>query len=214
MAMIYGKGGLLTRARYRPTVEPRSALLGSDLGLVKTGSAAGESIVAPGRSLFEGAFEWFRDILDTMTPMMTTGGFGCIDSLTHVIPIFGSYVMSQLTPPGADHNSRYAVQDVTLEGGVNRSSMYGVLALNALCAERKIALIGTVNSELFPRLGIFEGVTEGLVTLEATYSFSIRDRSTRETRLCSLLPEISGVTLAMLGYSAPSRNAVLEINHI
>lgn len=134
------------------------------------------------------------DIKGTFSNMVTEFSarkFLAVDSLTHIIPGIGA----QLLGKG---------MDTTYTGGVQRSWILGVLYANQIAADLGLCLIGTVNSELFPRAGIFEGACEGMITLQSRGYVLVRDRSSREYVSLALPVAAQNAAATLLGYTSVS----------
>jgi hypothetical protein len=69
---------------------------------------------------------------------------------------------------------------VTYKGGLSPTDILGVLFHDEMAKELNIALVGTVNSDLFPVVDKFEGACEGEVTIIKPGEFFAIDRRTRK----------------------------------
>jgi energy-coupling factor transporter ATP-binding protein EcfA2 len=112
-----------------------------------------------------------------------------LDSVTYLIPALGKKMMGDQ-------------EDVTMKAGLRRSDIVGVLAMDNLSRGFGLTVIGTVNSELFPRTSDLEGACEGSMTIRSLgqASLEIRDRMTR-TKQTLQLPDAAVTTARqLLGY--------------
>lgn len=87
---------------------------------------------------------------------------------------------------------------VTYAGGLTPRDILSILVLDDMARKNKVAVIGTLNSELFPVAEKLEGACEGAIKLLAPGSFLLRTRRTRES--VSLSVDVSEAA-KMLGYS-------------
>jgi hypothetical protein len=114
-----------------------------------------------------------------------------IDSLTYVIPAMGATALG-------------GQEDVTMKEGLRRSEILGVLSLDMMARKSSLTIIGTINSELFPRPTALEGACEGAFTIESLGRLILRDRSFRASQ--PILLESASVLAArsLLGQTATS----------
>jgi hypothetical protein len=114
-----------------------------------------------------------------------------VDSLTYIIPAMGSTALG-------------GQEDVTMKEGLRRSEILGVLALDAQARQIGITVIGTINSELFPRPQALEGACEGAITMESPGRLILRDRQQRSASPLHLRDSSLLAARMLLGQSSSS----------
>lgn len=121
---------------------------------------------------------------------VATGGVLIIDSMT--------YVLSML--PGIADSRDLA--DTTYPGGLKPRDVMGALAHDALARRANVALIATLNSDLFPVVKDLEGATEGQIQVMSPGVVKHRDRTLRTESIITI-PKDPFVDDAaeLLGYS-------------
>jgi hypothetical protein len=98
----------------------------------------------------------------------TLGGkYLVIDSLTYIIPAVGAACLG-------------GQEDVTMTGGLRRSDILGVISIDATARKNGLTVIGTVNSELFPKPQALTGACEGSFSINASGTLLITDRLHRK----------------------------------
>jgi len=111
-----------------------------------------------------------------------------LDSLTHLIPLAGKFVLQKM-------------EDTTLQGGLRRSEILGVLTIDDIARTAGKTLIGIVNADLFPRARVLEGVCEGQIAIDPRFGdLHIRDRIAREVTSVTLDPVAISAARHVLGY--------------
>jgi hypothetical protein len=98
------------------------------------------------------------------------GGILVIDSLTYLVSKLNA--ITALEEQGQMSNVTYA-------GGLSPRDILGILLHDALAREHEVAMIATLNSELFPVVDKLAGACEGEFKLSAPGSFLHQDRTTR-----------------------------------
>lgn len=124
----------------------------------------------------------FRAYASTGSPYLV------IDSMTYVIPAIGAHALE-----GQD--------DVTMTGGLRRSEILGVLGLDMRARKAGLTVIGTINSELFPRPDALKGACEGQFLIEAPGKLMLSDRTERGSTPITLQATSIAVARALLGQS-------------
>lgn len=111
------------------------------------------------------------------------------DSVTYLIPAIGKKTMGDR-------------EDVTMKAGLRTSDILGVLTLDNLARSRNLTVIGTINSELFPRTEDLEGACEGSIQINSlgTTALTVRDRLKRVRQTLPLPSEAVTAARALLGY--------------
>lgn len=151
----------------------------------------------------DGPFEEFgqllqrvqRYVFSTVARMHAQAGGGIliIDSLTLLLGSFGK----ELTK-GTDKNS---TDDPAMKGGMRRSDIIGLSAFDGWCRSKRVAVIGAINSELFPRTDVLEGACQGSVVLTPqTYAATARLRNYGREPL-DARPPLASVQTALARFS-------------
>jgi energy-coupling factor transporter ATP-binding protein EcfA2 len=118
-----------------------------------------------------------------------------LDSVTYLLPALGKKMMGDQ-------------EDVTMKAGLRRSDILGVLAMDNLCRGYALTVIGTINSELFPRTADLEGACEGAITINAVKpGLIIRDRLARMKQHLALPDAAVDAARNLLGYTSSDRTA-------
>jgi hypothetical protein len=107
------------------------------------------------------------------------GGVLFVDSLT--------YLVSRLDAITELEKSNL-LSNVTYSGGLSPRDILGILLHDALAREYEVALVATLNSELFPVVDKLAGASEGEFKLSAPGSFMHQDR-TRRTQVMYKVPD-------------------------
>lgn len=98
-----------------------------------------------------------------------SGGVLILDSITYVVSM-----LAQLRDLGD------MLSKVTYEGGLSPRDIQGVLLHNEIASDAGVAVVATVNSELFPVANKLEGAAEGQITILSERQLSMRNRRTRK----------------------------------
>lgn len=106
---------------------------------------------------------------------VNAGHYLVIDSLTYVIPAVGIVALG-------------TQEDVTMKEGLRRSEVLGVLSIDAMARKYGVTLVGTINSDLFPRPKVLEGACEGAMEIGEAGFVYLSDRSNRQKQLVRLDP--------------------------
>lgn len=91
-----------------------------------------------------------------------------VDSLTYLITALPSVRELEST-----------IAAVTYSGGLRPIDIAGVLTYDALAGEAKTALIGTLNTDLFPKHAELEGACEGSIVVRGPGLIALRNREGR-----------------------------------
>jgi len=129
---------------------------------------------------YERTLKMFEDYRSSEAPYLV------VDSFTHLISSVGTTLLG-------------TQEDVTMEKGLKKSDILGVLALDHAARERSLTIIGTVNSELFPRPRVLEGACEGMFELSGEGTLTLRDRANRRDTTFKVPTEVIGVARELLG---------------
>lgn len=124
-----------------------------------------------------------------MNDIMKGRRIAIVDSLTHVVAGLGVGQLGKTS-------------DSTFKGGIQRSWILGVLALEMEAREKRCCLIATVNSDLLPGSEAMEGACEGAITIPRIGALMIRDRSDRSRRELALDPRAVRSASKLLGYDS------------
>lgn len=95
---------------------------------------------------------------------------------------------------------------VTYSGGLTPRDNLAALILDDMAREAGVALVGTLNSELFPVAEKLEGACEGAIMLTAPGVFTIRNRATRKAEAMHV--DVTAAA-ARLGYPLSPLKAAL-----
>lgn len=96
------------------------------------------------------------------------GGVCFIDSITYLVTAL---------PKVRELEAKIAT--VTYRGGLRPIDVVGILMYDALAAEKEVALVATLNSDLFPSVSQLEGACEGAISVSSAGSFTSRNREGR-----------------------------------
>lgn len=136
---------------------------------------------------------WFRQSCEALS-----GGVLIIDSM--------NYVIGRL--PEVEEVVR-AMGQVTYPGGLTPRDVIGTNAHNQIAEALNVAVIGTINSELYPVVDVLEGACEGRVLITSTSgAIQIRSRLDRETRSHVVPPEFHATAVKKLGYDRRATKSV------
>lgn len=120
-----------------------------------------------------------------------SGGVLIIDSMTYVIAMLTQlYRLSEF------------LSDVTYTGGLSPRDIQGALIHDEIARDHGVAVIGTVNSELFPVVDKFEGAVEGVIRINSVTQITYRNRGTRIDTPYSISPEAHSAAKSALGYDS------------
>jgi hypothetical protein len=129
------------------------------------------------------------------------GGVLVIDSMTYLLTALETIRLM---------SNNGSISEVTYAGGLSPRDILGVLLHDAMARRANVAVIATVNSELFPVVNTFEGACEGQLVLSAPGVFSARDRGTRLTQEFTLDKKVVDQAAAILGYKAPGQTTLSQ----
>jgi len=169
---------------YRGLLEPRAQATAFEMGVSDQGM------------LNQGDVSLFADPIAGFTKIVESVAAGApkvivLDSVTHFLSLYGYCLTVKKNVP-----------DTTLPGGMPRSAIWATLAIDALAREQRVAVVATVNSELFPRVDILEGACEAQMEITQGYTIVYRDRGARKMREVRLNNVVTAQALSSLGYSA------------
>jgi hypothetical protein len=134
---------------------------------------------------------WQKHLVSAMGRVK--GGILVADSLTYLIDKLDKSVEME------EELSR-----VTYSGGLSPRDIMGVLFHDELARKHEIALVGTLNAELFPVIDKLGGACEGEFQLAAPGSFQHRDRSTRSWKTVALSSSAMTKAFNALNYKVQS----------
>lgn len=133
----------------------------------------------------------------------TQQGVLCIDSLT--------YTLSHL-----EEVAKYAASftDATYPGGLKPKDVVGALFHDWIARQYGVALIGTLNSDLFPVVKDLEGATEGQLLVISPGVVKQRDRGDRTERPIDFPKQYVEEAAVLLGYTAASRGMERNLDFV
>jgi hypothetical protein len=117
------------------------------------------------------------------------GGILVVDSLTYLVSRLNRSIEME------DELSR-----VTYAGGLSPRDIMGILFHDELARKHGVALIATLNAELFPVVDKLSGACEGQATLLGPGQFQHRDRSTRTWKPYTISKPAMSQAFAALKY--------------
>jgi hypothetical protein len=120
------------------------------------------------------------------------GGVVIIDSITYLIARLPKLVAL-----------KEELSTATYQGGLSPRDIMGVLLHDNIARKEGVALIATLNSELFPTVDKLEGACEGQIILTSPGIFVHRDRTNRTTVTESVSVDAAA---NLLGYKADKAN--------
>jgi hypothetical protein len=132
--------------------------------------------------------EW--DIFLDAQLKVASGGALFLDSMTYVVSKIKEAEAFEAGSKGA-----------TYPGGLRPVDVVGALAHDSRARQQGVALIGTLNSELFPVVKDLEGAVEGEIRVMGPGSVLIRDRSTRRENTVDVPSQYLEAAKRSLGYS-------------
>lgn len=131
--------------------------------------------------------EWQKYVESCL--LQARNGLLVLDSLTYVLNRLD--IITELED---------AIGKVTYAGGLTPRDILSVLALDDMARKGNVALIGTLNSELFPIADKLEGACEGAITLSGDGQFLSRSRKARVVESYSIPREFVEAARTELGY--------------
>jgi hypothetical protein len=123
----------------------------------------------PGREELCEPDAWQRIFNDLLT--RAGGGVLVVDSLTYLV------AQLQKVQDMAEHRG-----SGTYKGGLNPIDILGVQIHDALALKYDVAVIATINSELYPVIDVMEGACEGKFDLTGYQIMKHRERSSRKDK--------------------------------
>jgi hypothetical protein len=106
-----------------------------------------------------------------------------LDSITYVISTF----------------SMWKETTSTFKEGLTLRDALGVLELSNIAAGHGCAVLGSVNSEIYPVVAPLEGACEGSIKVNSVGALEMRDRRVRQSRPLPVSREALDLALAALG---------------
>jgi hypothetical protein len=131
------------------------------------------------------------------------GGLLVVDSLTYLVTRLDAIT---------ELEKQNLLSNVTYSGGLSPRDILGVLLHDALAREYRVAMIATLNSELFPVVDKLAGASEGEFKLSAPGSFMHQDRTTRTNVVYKVPDEYMKAAFTGLypGKAAPEGTTVID----
>lgn len=102
-------------------------------------------------------------------------------------------------------------KEVTFKGGLSPRDILGVMLHDSMAKAAGVALIGTVNSDLFPVAGVFEGACEGELQLLHPGEYTARDRRTRQKVNFKVPAQYIREAARILGYDQANVDLATDI---
>lgn len=139
--------------------------------------------------------EWQKHLVKLLKTVKN--GVLFIDSLTYLVPRLD--IITEM-------DKLNQLSNVTYSGGLSPRDILGILLHDSLARTHEVALVATLNSELFPVIDKLQGACEGEFQLSSPGSFRHRDRTTRiftsfqvpevyfRSAVTALYPESAGET--------------------
>lgn len=131
-----------------------------------------------------------------------TGGLLCVDSVTLLASLLDSHVLF------ANRGN------VAYKGGVTRGDHLAFAEMDLTARESGVALVATVNSELFPIAELFEGAAEGEIRCNGAGNITLRSRLDRQQRTFNLDTRAAGRKLFPKSERSASTPAPLSFSTI
>lgn len=129
------------------------------------------------------------------------GGVVVVDSMTYVVAKLSTIKGMEAELTG-----------VTYAGGLSPRDILGILLHDEKARLANVALIGTINSELFPVVEKLEGACEGQIQLTSPGTFTLRTRKDREINTFTLPDAARKLATRDLGYlDSTTRLGTMEI---
>jgi hypothetical protein len=114
-------------------------------------------------------------------------GIGIVDSGTYTLPLTLAPEVTQ------------ALGNAAFKGGLTVRDILSTLWLSNRMMDANVALIVTVNSELYPSVDVLEGAAEGIIEVVSPGSFTYKNRSKRIDHAFNLPQSLVQLAFAIVG---------------